>query len=100
MTGQLHINFEQDVGLNQNGSLIIGNKAGENIGIDSNEIMARNNSVASTLYLNNEGGIVQMGSGGLMANGPIRTSVKNGLRFFGGNGTTKSMLIRNDGNDF
>ena len=56
MTGQLYVNLDQDVGLNQNGSIVIGNKAGLNIGIDDNEIMARNNSAASTLNLNIEGG--------------------------------------------
>jgi len=63
MTGQLYINYDQDVGLNQNGSLVIGTKAGENIAIDGNEIMARNNSSASILYLNNEGGNIVTGSG-------------------------------------
>ena len=56
MTGQLYINLNQDVGLNQNGSFIIGDKQGENIGIDGNEIMARNNSEAATLYLQADGG--------------------------------------------
>jgi hypothetical protein len=62
MTGQLYLNYEQDVGLNQNGSLIIGNKAGSNIAIDSNEIEARNNGAASTLYLNADGGNVSIGN--------------------------------------
>lgn len=59
MTGTLYINNTTDVGLNQNGALVIGNKTGYNIGIDGDEIAARNNSVASTLYLNNDGGAVQ-----------------------------------------
>ncbi len=58
MTGPLHINNTTDVGQNQNGALVIGPKTGENIGIDNNEIMARNNSAVSTLYLNSEGGPV------------------------------------------
>jgi len=65
LSGQLYINLDQDVGLNQNGSLIIGAKGGANLSFDANEIMARNNSAASTLYINNEGGLVQIGSGGL-----------------------------------
>ena len=56
MTGSLYINIDQDAGLDQNGSLIIGDKAGQNIAIDGNEIMSRNNSTASTLYLQNAGG--------------------------------------------
>jgi hypothetical protein len=44
------------------GSLSIGNPAGSNIGIDGNEIMARNGSSASTLYLNANGGDVSIGN--------------------------------------
>lgn len=71
MTGQLYINYNQDVGLNQNGSLVIGTKGGENIGIDCNEIMARNNSAAATLYVNSEGGNVYIGSGGITSTGTV-----------------------------
>ena len=60
MTGQLYIHYHQDVGKNQNGSLIIGEKAGKNIAIDNDEIMSRNNSAVATLYLNNEGGNVSI----------------------------------------
>lgn len=65
INGNVHIIPDTDVGLNGAGSLVIGNKAGQNLGIDCNEIMARNNSKASTLYLNNEGGTVQVGQDGI-----------------------------------
>lgn len=65
ISGNVHIIPDTDVGLNGAGSLVIGNKAGQNLGIDGNEIMARNNSKASALYLNNEGGIVQVGQDGI-----------------------------------
>lgn len=65
INGNVHILPDTDVGLNGAGSLIIGNKSAQNLGIDSNEIMARNNSKASALYLNNEGGIVQVGQDGI-----------------------------------
>ncbi len=65
INGNVHIIPDTDVGLNGAGSLVIGNKAGQNLGIDGNEIMARNNSKASALYLNNEGGIVQVGRDGI-----------------------------------
>lgn len=65
INGNVHILPDTDVGLNGAGSLVIGNKAGPNLGIDCNEIMARNNSKASPLYLNNEGGIVQVGQDGI-----------------------------------
>lgn len=65
INGNVHILPDTDVGLNEAGSLVIGNKAAQNLGIDGNEIMARNNSKASPLYLNNEGGIVQVGQDGI-----------------------------------
>lgn len=65
INGNVHILPDTDVGLNGAGSLVIGNKAGQNLGIDGNEIMACNNSKASPLYLNNEGGIVQVGQDGI-----------------------------------
>ena len=65
INGNVHISPDIDVGLNGAGSLVIGNKAGQNLGIDGNEVMARNNSKASALYLNNEGGIVQVGQDGI-----------------------------------
>ena len=58
LTNPVNINCDQDVGQNQNGSLIIGSKTGYNIGIDANEIMARNNGATSPLYINSEGGEV------------------------------------------
>lgn len=65
INGNVHILPDTDVGLNAAGSLVIGNKSAQNMGIDGNEIMARNNSKASALYLNNEGGTVQVGKDGI-----------------------------------
>lgn len=65
INGNVHILPDTDVGLNAAGSLVIGNKSAQNMGLDGNEIMARNNSKTSTLYLNNEGGIVQVGKDGI-----------------------------------
>jgi hypothetical protein len=42
------------------GYVVIGDVAGANISIDNNEIMARNNGATSTLYLNNDGGVVRV----------------------------------------
>lgn len=66
INGNVHILPDTDVDLNEAGSLVIGNKASQNLGIDSNEIMARNNSKASALFLNKEGGIVQIGQDGII----------------------------------
>lgn len=65
INGNLHIIPDTDVSLNAAGSLVIGNKSAQNMGIDGNEIMARNNSKASTLYLNPEGGTVRVGKNGI-----------------------------------
>lgn len=65
INGNVHIIPDTDVGLDAAGSLVVGNKSAQNMGIDGNEIMARNNSKASTLYLNNEGGTVQVGKDGI-----------------------------------
>ena len=65
INGNVHILPDTDVGLDAAGSLVIGNKSAQNMGLDGNEIMARNNSKASTLYLNNEGGTVQVGRDGI-----------------------------------
>lgn len=65
INGNVHILPDTDVSLDAAGSLVIGNKSAQNMGLDGNEIMARNNSKTSTLYLNNEGGIVQVGKDGI-----------------------------------
>ena len=45
-----------------NNALITGDLAGDNLAFDGNEIMARNNGAAATLNLQNNGGLVQIGS--------------------------------------
>ncbi|MCG3113081.1 MAG: tail fiber domain-containing protein [Candidatus Manganitrophus sp. SB1] len=47
-----------DTSPSSHGLLVLGTTIGDNISIDSNEIMARNNGNISTLYLNQEGGHV------------------------------------------
>jgi hypothetical protein len=46
------------------GSIVAGPLNAANIAIDNNEIMARNNGVASTLFLNDDGGDVSIGENG------------------------------------
>ncbi len=60
---RLHIANGQDAGLTntQNGFAMLGTEAGANIVIDNNEIIARNNGAASTLFFQNNGGQVQIG---------------------------------------
>lgn len=60
---RLHVAGGTDVEPNDGGYIVTGNTAGANIAIDDNEIMARNNGAASTLYLNNDGGDVVIANG-------------------------------------
>lgn len=100
INGNVHIIPDTDVSLNGAGSLVIGNKSAQNMGIDGNEIMARNNSKASALFLNNEGGIVQVGKDGItiQAKASSTSLQSGGLRISsesaGGNGNVALELYR------
>ncbi|HPG11087.1 MAG TPA: tail fiber domain-containing protein [Chitinophagaceae bacterium] len=58
---KLQIENGTDASLQTGGYVIIGDKQGENIVFDNNEIMARKNVQPSTLYLQHEGGDVFVG---------------------------------------
>jgi len=60
---RLHVEGGTDTELNGGGFIVTGSTASTNISIDNNEIMARNNGAASTLYLNHAGGPVHIGQG-------------------------------------
>ena len=100
INGNVHILPDTDVGLDAAGSLVIGNKSAQNMGLDGNEIMARNNSKTSTLYLNDKGGIVQVGKDGItiqtkasstnLQSGGLRISSESN----GGNGNVALELYR------
>ncbi|MCX6315848.1 MAG: hypothetical protein NTW29_01045 [Bacteroidetes bacterium] len=64
-TTKLHISTGGDAGLaaNQSGYMMIGMSTAENLVFDNNEILARNNGVASTLFLARDGSKVQLGNG-------------------------------------
>jgi len=63
LPGRLFIPTDSDVTTNSGtGSIVIGSTSGLSIGIDANEIMCRSSNAASTLYIQNEGGAVQMGA--------------------------------------
>jgi hypothetical protein len=57
---KLHVNGGTDVEPGSGGFIVTGSIASTNIGIDNNEIMARNNGAVSTLFFNNDGGDVVM----------------------------------------
>lgn len=48
---------------NTGGFLTLGSLAGTNVVLDNNEILARNNNAASTLFLNHSGGNIAMAAG-------------------------------------
>jgi len=52
-----------DAGPTQHGFIMLGAESAENIVIDNNEILARNNGVVSTLFLARDGSKVQLGNG-------------------------------------
>ena len=79
-----------DVNTSYTGSIIIGASNTENLGIDGNEIMARNNGKASTLYLNNEGGAVQLGA-------ILRTN--SNIAYIGSQSTQDMIKFINNTND-
>lgn len=62
-TGNMQITGEQDASLTTHGYLTLGSLAGNNIIIDNNEIMARNDGGADNLILQNDGGNVGIGVG-------------------------------------
>lgn len=61
---RLHVSGGTDVAPAGGGFLQLGESTGTNIGIDNNEIMARNNGTPATLFLNHTGGDVLIGAGG------------------------------------
>jgi len=58
----LQVNDDTDLSVSGGGAMVLGSVAGTNLAFDTNEIMARNNGAPSTLFLQNEGGQVFVGS--------------------------------------
>jgi hypothetical protein len=74
-TSKLHINGGVDASLTSAGFMQIGSTTGQNIVFDDNEIIARNNSAISTLFLQNSGGKTLVGEN-LEVNGEFEGAVK------------------------
>eukprot|EP01029_Cantina_marsupialis_P010375 TRINITY_DN2364_c0_g1_i1.p1 TRINITY_DN2364_c0_g1~~TRINITY_DN2364_c0_g1_i1.p1 ORF type:complete len:1500 (+),score=268.98 TRINITY_DN2364_c0_g1_i1:313-4812(+) len=52
----LNVSTGVDASLSAHGFFMLGNTSGQNLVLDDNEILARNNGAASTLYLQSDGG--------------------------------------------
>lgn len=61
--GRFQIGTGNDASATSHGYLMIGPENGENLVLDNNEILARNNGVVSTLFLARDGSKVQLGNG-------------------------------------
>jgi hypothetical protein len=61
---QLKLTGGNDVNVNNNTGWLVNESGGLQMGIDANEIQARNNSVGSTLYLQHGGGDLSLAHGG------------------------------------
>jgi hypothetical protein len=61
--GKLQIVGGTDAGPTQHGYIMLGTETGENIVLDNNEILARNNGAVATLFLGRDGSKVQLGNG-------------------------------------
>lgn len=83
VTGTLHLTNTTDAAATKdnNVALIVGPRDGTHLIVDGNEIMAKSNGTAAgPLYLNNDGGQVSVGAGGLTSAGYIDTSDGDGFR--------------------
>ncbi len=78
----LHVEGTTDTSPTTHGLLVLGSTAGNNISLDQNEIMARNNGAVSPLYLNHEGGNVIINGANAAGNVGIGTTSPGNYRLF------------------
>jgi hypothetical protein len=102
---KLHVVNGSDASPGGGGFIVSGYTSGGNIAIDDNEIMARNNGAASTLFLNDDGGDVNISAGGLFLEsstnfvgvGTTAPAVDLHLVHGVGSGVTHGLRLRNNG---
>ncbi len=106
-TTKLHISTGVDAGLGiaNSGYMMIGPSNGENVVFDNNEILARNNGVASTLFLARDGSKVQLGNGSEATGTKLHLSTGNDVSLAAASsgfllmGATTSSNIAMDNNE-
>jgi hypothetical protein len=84
-TGNMQVIGEQDASLTSHGYLTLGNLTGDNLILDNNEIMARNNGSADDLILQNDGGNLGIG----VPSPADKVDVDGSLRLTGGSRALK-----------
>lgn len=94
----LHVSGGSDATITGGGYLLIGPVTGANVVVDNNEIMARDNSTTSTLYLQKSGGSVSIGTNSdayrLTVNGDVSISAAAAEPFLFINGPNNHPVLR------
>lgn len=95
---RLHVNGGEDASNTLDGFLMIGSKTGDNLIIDQNEIIARQNGAPSTLYVQSGGGNTWFGGGNVfMGSGGGKVSIGDASLTdrFNVNGGSYQVQLRN-----
>ena len=95
---RLHINGGEDASNTLDGFMMIGSKTGDNLIIDQNEIIARQNGSPSTLYVQSGGGNTWFGGGNVyMGSGGGKVSIGDATLTdrFNVNGGSYQVQLRN-----
>ena len=94
-----------DASTTQHGFIMLGTETAENIVIDNNEILARNNGAVSTLFLGRDGSKVQLGNGAdetgtklqiTSGNDVGMLDAQSGYMMMGSQGSTNMVLDNNE----
>jgi len=94
-----------DASATQHGFIMLGTETAENIVIDNNEILARNNGAVSTLFLGRDGSKVQLGNGAdetgtklqiTSGNDVGMLDAQSGYMMMGSQGSTNMVLDNNE----
>ncbi|RLD19240.1 MAG: hypothetical protein DRI69_08775 [Bacteroidetes bacterium] len=85
-----------DLTTTSNAAIMVGSKTGKNLAMDNNEIMSRDDGIASELYLNLSGGAVSTGIGGVATSGDFIAGVNSGVINAGGGMLSSTINVISD----